>query len=152
MASIIRLSVKGLEQMQKRLNAQEREVINAMAKAHSKVASEAVKELKQGLRNRAGRTPRDPDYANSPKGELPYMHSGALRDSIGYNLLRAGKQVFSEVGSGYLRFFSIKEVKYAKWLEGNDGQGIRPFLWKIKDIYNAKNIIKKFNEYYRPKL
>lgn len=149
---MIRVSVKGLEQMQKRLNAQEREVINAMAKAHSKVASQAVKELKQGLRNRAGRTPRDPDYANSPKGELPYMHSGALRDSIGYGLLRAGKRVFSEVGSGALRFFSVNEVEYAKYLEGRNGDGIRPFLWAIKNIYNPQNIIKKFNEYYRPKL
>ena len=143
---MIKLTVKGLKDIQKMLNEEEKNIVNSMAHAHSKVASQAVKVLKQGLRTRAGRDTSDPGYMTSPKGALPFMHSGALRQSIGFKLLRHGKTVSSEVGSGAS---DASQVKYAKYLEGYNGDGIRPFLWAINKIYTPANIIKAFNNYYR---
>lgn len=143
---MIKLTIQGLKELEKTLKAEERRVVNSMAHAHSKVASESVKVLKQGLRTRAGRKPSDKNYMTSPKGALPFMHTGALRDSIGFKLVRHGNIVSSEVGSGAQE---AREIEYAKYLEGRNGDGIRPFLWAAEKIYNPQNIIKAFNNYYK---
>lgn len=142
---MIKLTVKGFKDITKALDEEEKNILSSMAKAHSFVASNAVKVLKQGLRIRAGRDSSDKNYANSPKGSLPYMHSGRLRDSIGFKLLRYGTNVLSEVGSGA----NGNAIEYAQYLEGKNGNGIRPFLWAIDKIYNAKNILKAFDDYYK---
>lgn len=145
---MIKLTAKGFDAILKAVDEEERNILNSIAKAHSKVASEAVKVLKVGLSQRAGRDYKDKNYANSPKGALPFMHTGRLRNSIGYKLLRHGKTIFSEVGSGA----STSPIDYAKYLEGENGNGIRPFLWAIESVYNAKNIMKLFDAYYKTRL
>lgn len=143
---MLKFTIQGLKELEKNLKAEERRVMNSMAKAHSKVASQAVKVLKTGLSTRMGRKPSDKNYATSPQGALPFMHTGGLRDSIGFKLLRKGNKVFSEVGSGAN---DARQVEYAKYLEGRNNDGIRPFLWSIEKIYTADNIISLFNQYYK---
>lgn len=145
---MIKLTAKGFDAILKAVDEEERNILNSIAKAHSKVASEAVKVLKTGLSQRAGRDYKDKNYANSPQGSLPFMHTGRLRNSIGFKLLRHGTTIFSEVGSGA----STSPIDYAKYLEGENGDGIRPFLWAIEGIYNPKNIIKLFDAYYKVQL
>ena len=145
---MIKLTAKGFDAILKAVDEEERNILNSIAKAHSKVASEAVKVLKTGLSQRAGRDYKDKNYANSPQGSLPFMHTGRLRNSIGFKLLRHGKTIFSEVGSGA----STSPIDYAKYLEGENGNGMRPFLWAIEGIYNPKNIIKMFDAYYKVQL
>ena len=142
---MIKLTIKGFKDITKALDEEEKNILASMAKAHSFVASNAVQVLKQGLRIRAGRDRSDKNYASSPKGSLPYMHTGRLRDSIGFKLLRYGTNVLSEVGSGANGHL----IEYAQYLEGKNGNGIRPFLWAIDKIYNAKNILKAFDDYYK---
>lgn len=143
---MIKLTVKGLNELVRKLQEEERNVVLAMTKAHSKVAADAASKLKRGLSFRAGRSPKDKNYQNSPKGSLPYAHTLRLRDSIGYKILAQGRRVVSEVGSGA----SKAAVEYAKYLEGDHNNGIRPFLWEIKNDYNPETINKKFWEYFKP--
>ena len=145
---MIRLTAKGFDAILKAVDEEERNILTSITKAHSKIASEAVKVLKVGLSQRAGRDYKDKNYANSPQGSLPFMHTGRLRNSIGFKLLRHGKTIFSEVGSGA----STSPIDYAKYLEGENGNGIRPFLWAIEGIYNSKNILKMFDAYYKVQL
>ena len=141
---MIKLTAKGFNAILKAVDEEERNILNSIAKAHSTVASQAVKVLKTGLSQRAGRDYKDPSYETSPEGALPYMHTGRLRNSIGFKLLRHGTTIFSEVGSGA----SGSPIDYAKYLEG-DGNGIRPFLWAAEPIYNPRNILKVFNQIYK---
>lgn len=120
--------------------------MQAISKAHTKVASEGERMLKKGLSWRAGRNSSSPDYQNSPKGSLPYMHTGRLRNSIGYKVLAHGNKVVSEVGSGVRGL----GVEYAKYLQGYNNDGIRPFLDYIEGVYNAQTIDEAFLEYFRP--
>lgn len=143
---MIKLTVKGLNELVRKLQEEERNAVLAMTKAHSNVASEATAKLKRGLSFRAGRSPKDKNYQNSPAGSLPYAHTLRLRDSIGYKILAQGRRVFSEVGSGA----GASSVEYAKYLEGRNNDGIRPFLWAVKNDYNAEKINKKFWEYFKP--
>lgn len=148
MSSVLNVSVQGLEKLARRLQAEEENVVNAMTKAHAKAASEAVHKLNKGLANFGGRDREDPKYQNSPKGELPYAHSERLKKSIGMKVLPHGRTVSSEVGSGAEEKV---QVEYAQYLEGENGhQAKRPFLWYVKDIYNAKKIIEYFHRYYKP--
>lgn len=142
---MIKLTTKGFNAILKAVDEEERNILNSIAKAHSTVASQAVKVLKTGLSQRAGRDYKDPSYETSPVGALPYMHTGRLRNSIGFKLLRHGNTIFSEVGSGA----STSPIDYAKYLEGENGNGIRPFLWAAEPIYNPKNILKVFNQIYK---
>lgn len=142
---MIKLTAKGFNAILKAVDEEERNILNSIAKAHSTVASQAVKVLKTGLRIRAGKDYKDKNYRNSPKGALPFKHSGGLQTSIGYKLLRHGKTIFSEVGSGA----SARPIDYAKYLEGENGNGIRPFLWAAEPIYNPRNILKVFNQIYK---
>ena len=143
---MIKLTVKGLNELVRKLQEEERNAVLAMMKAHSKVAADATAKLKRGLSFRAGRSPKDKNYQNSPVGSLPYAHTLRLRDSIGYKILAQGRRVFSEVGSGA----GASSVEYATYLEGRNNDGIRPFLWYIKNDYNPEKINKKFWEYFKP--
>ena len=72
---MIKLTVKGLNELVRKLQEAERNAVLAMTKAHSKVAAEATAKLKRGLSFRAGRSPKDKNYQNSPAGSLPYAHT-----------------------------------------------------------------------------
>lgn len=120
--------------------------IKAIEKAHTKVASEAERMLKRGLSWRAGRDSSSPEYQNSPKGSLPYMHTGSLRKTIGYKVNAKGSKVISEVGSGARR----RNVEYAKYLQGDNNDGIRPFLDYIEGVYNAETIDEAFLQFFKP--
>lgn len=150
MASFLRISIKGLEKVLKNLDKERENQIKAVEKAHTKVATEAVRELKQGLSYSGG---RKYPMTYSPKGQLPYLHTGQLRASIGFMVARRGKKVVSEVGSAG-KLLGVKlstgEAPYAKYLEGQHHDGIRPFLWYIKDTYTADKIITAFYAYYKP--
>ena len=128
------------------LGKESENTIKAIEKAHVKVASEAERMLKKGLSYRAGRDSSSPDYRNSPKGSLPYMHTGRLRNSIGYKVTVKGNKVISEVGSGTRGL----GVEYAKYLQGYNNDGLRPFLDYIEGVYNAKTIDEAFLGYFRP--
>lgn len=142
---MIRLTTKNFENIRQRLNDTEQAVMSALVKAHSELDGEAVTRLKQGLSQRAGRDAKSPDYQNSPKGALPYGHTLRLRDSIGFKILLGGKKITSEVGSGAKN----APIHYAKYLEGRDGDGIRPFLWYIEPIYTVHNLLSKFWQNFR---
>lgn len=128
------------------LGKESENTIKAIEKAHVKVASEAERMLKKGLSYRAGRDSSSPDYRNSPKGSLPYMHTGRLRNSIGYKVTVKGNKVISEVGSGTRGL----GVEYAKYLQGYNNDGLRPFLDYIEGVYNAQTIDEAFLGYFRP--
>ena len=128
------------------LGKERENTIKAIEKAHVKVASEAERILKKGLSYRAGRDSSSPDYRNSPKGSLPYMHTGRLRNSIGYKVTVKGNKVISEVGSGTRSL----GVEYAKYLQGYNNDGLRPFLDYIEGVYNAQTIDEAFLGYFRP--
>lgn len=128
------------------LGKERENTIKAIEKAHVKVASEAERMLKKGLSYRAGRDSSSPDYRNSPKGSLPYMHTGRLRNSIGYKVTVKGNKVISEVGSGTRGL----GVEYAKYLQGYNNDGLRPFLDYIDGVYNAQTIDEAFLGYFRP--
>lgn len=128
------------------LGKERENTIKAIEKAHVKVASEAERMLKKGLSYRAGRDSSYPDYRNSPKGSLPYMHTGRLRNSIGYKVTVKGNKVISEVGSGTRGL----GVEYAKYLQGYNNDGLRPFLDYIDGVYNAQTIDEAFLGYFRP--
>ena len=128
------------------LGKERENTIKAIEKAHVKVASEAERMLKKGLSYRAGRDSSSPDYRNSPKGSLPYMHTGRLRNSIGYKVTVKGNKVISEVGSGTRGL----GVEYAKYLQGYNNDGLRPFLDYIEGVYNAQTIDEAFLGYFRP--
>lgn len=128
------------------LGKESENTIKAIEKAHVKVASEAERMLKKGLSYRAGRDSSSPDYRNSPKGSLPYMHTGRLRNSIGYKVTVKGNKVISEVGSGTRGL----GVEYAKYLQGYNNDGLRPFLDYIDGVYNAQTIDEAFLGYFRP--
>ena len=74
------------------------------------------------------------------------MHSGRLRRSIGYKVLARGKKVSSEVGSGARN----NAIEYAQYLQGNNNDGIRPFLDYIEGVYNAEVIKDEFLDIFEP--
>ena len=156
---MIKLTVKGLNELVRKLQEEERNTLRAIAKAHSKAASEAVRKLKRGLNKRHGKDPSDPKYKTSPKGAMPYGHSMRLRSSIGYRLTVSGRKIGSEVGSGAAGAGGDtttgnkkggQPIEYAKYLEGRNHDGIRPFLWYADDVYNVKKINELFWKYFKP--
>lgn len=141
---MIKVTTKYFDNLLKSLAQEKKRIISAAVKANSYCGAQAVRVLKQGLSDRHGKKPSDPEYENSPAGALPYGHTMGLRDSIGFKQLRSGNSIFAEVGSGANR----TPIEYAKYLEGRNHDGIRPFLWAIDGVFNPQAIIKKFNEYY----
>lgn len=146
MSNGLKIVLKGFDELNKAFAQEEQNTIKAIQKAHSKAASEGERMLKQGLSWRAGRNPSDPSYQNSPKGSLPYMHSGRLRRSIGYKVLARGRKVTSEVGSGARG----AAIEYAQYLQGNNNDGLRPFLDYIDGVYNAETIKDEFLNIFEP--
>ena len=139
---MINITTKNFDAMLKRLDEAEQKIMTAAVKANIAAASEAERTLKQGLSQRAGRKPSDKNYRNSPKGSLPYGHSMRLRNSIGFKVFRIGNGIKVEFGSGARK----SSIEYAKYLEGRNGNGIRPFLWAASGIFNAATIIEKFRK------
>lgn len=146
MSSVLKITVQGVKELVARLEAEQQNVVHTMAKAHTKAASEAVYSLKRGLSYRAGRNPKDKNYQNSPVGSLPYAHTMRLRNSIGFKVLVRGNKVTSEVGSGA----NGNDIEYAKYLQGNNDDGIRPFLDYVTGLYNPQTIIAEFEAAYKP--
>lgn len=151
MASFLRISIKGVEKVLKNLEKERENQMRSMEKAHTKVASQAVQQLRRGLAHNGGRRPGK--IKTSPKGSMPYKHSGQLQDSIGFKVLRTGKKIMSEVGSaGTGKGFktATRDAEYAKYLEGRNHDGIRPFLWAVQELYTPERIIAYFHNYYKP--
>ena len=144
---MINITTKNFDKVLNLLDKETQNVFVSLVKAHSVLAADASKTLKQGLSQRAGRSKDDVDYRTSPKGEMPYAHSMRLRNSIGFKVVLVGNDVWSEVGSGSM----ANTVEYAKYLE-NDGHGIRAFLWYVRGIYNEEELYKKFNQIHKSKL
>lgn len=147
MISIV-LEVEGLDEVRKLLKGEPQNQAEAMIKAQNKVASLAVKHLKRGLDMFGGKYPSkghpNPNYKNSKKGEMPLKHSGRLQSSIFFKNLAHKTSVETKLGA------ILNPPDYAKYLEGRKGDGIRPFLWFAKDIFNVKNVLNYFDKYYRP--
>lgn len=150
MAKLVSITLKGVGNVLKKLSQEQENQMQAMEKAQTKLCSQAVKQLRRGLGHFGGRTGK---IEYSPKGDMPFKHTGQLQDSIGFKVLRVGKKVKSEVGSVMSRHnFEVasREAPYAKYLEGNNHDGIRPFLWAIRALYTPERAIAYFNEYYKP--
>ena len=142
----VQVSVTGLSSLISALKQEDQRQIRAMQKAQTKVCTEAVKKLKDGLNNRFGKEPGDKNYRSSPKFSLPYMHSGRLRNSIGFKVITIKDTVKSAVGSGARG----NTIDYAKYLEGRNHDGIRPFLWAIQELYTPERVQAYFDQYYEP--
>lgn len=150
MANFVSVTLKGLENALKALDKEQENQMRSMEKAQTKLCTQAVRQLKRALSHDGG---RKGTVRYSSKGDMPFMHTGQLRGSVGYKVLRAGKKVTSEVGSVMPRHRFVgadREAPYAKYLEGRNHDGIRPFLWAIKDLYTTQRAITYFNEYYKP--
>lgn len=141
---MISITTKNFDKLMSQLDSETQNVFATLVRAHSSIAADASKRLKDGLSHRAGRNKDDADYRTSPKGEMPYAHSMRLRNSIGFKVMLTGNTVSSEVGSGAM----ANTVEYAPFLEG-DGHGIRPFLWYIDNLYNVNQLLEKFNELHK---
>ena len=146
MGNLLTIQITGLDSMIKALKAEDKNQLNAIRKAHTAVSAEAVKKLKDGLKNRFGKSPKDKNYMNSPKGTLPYMHTGMLRKSIGHKVITVKNVVTSKVGSG----LNAYPIEYAKYLEGRNHDGIRPFLWAISALYTPERVKAYFDKFYKP--
>lgn len=146
MSNSLKIVLKCFDELNKSFEQEEQKTMQAITKAHVKAASDGERMLKIGLSWRAGKDPSDPSYRNSPKGSLPYMHTGRLRRSIGYKVLARGKKVTSEVGSGARG----AAIEYAQYLQGNNNDGIRPFLDYIDGVYNAEVIKDEFLNIFKP--
>lgn len=146
MSSVLKITVQGLEEMVKRLTADEENLLRAQVKAHSQAAAEGARMLKRGVSYRAGRDPQDGNYQASSVGSLPYGHTMRLGESIGFKILAKGKTVVSEVG----RVANDTGAEYAKYLEGKDENGICPFLEHAEGYYNPETVKAYFNEFYQP--
>lgn len=141
MTSIV-IEVSGLDEVRKLLQGEPQNQAEAMIKAQSKVASMATEKLIQGLNNFGGRSSKN--YRTSPKGQLPFKHTGRLQASIFYKVLAHKTSVETKMGS------LLNPPEYAKYLEGRNGDGIRPFLWFAEKIFNLDKVLEYFDKYYRP--
>lgn len=143
MASNITITLSGFDELDKRLSQEPQNQVECMIKAQNKVGAQAVMKLKQGLSHNGG---RGKGAVSSPKGDMPYMHTGRLRGSIGYKMLAKKTEVTTKIGSGAMG----NPIEYAKYLEGRNHDGTRPFLWAVQDLVTADRIMAYFNEYYKP--
>lgn len=143
MASNITITLSGFDELDKRLSQEPQNQVECMIKAQNKVGAQAVMKLKQGLSHNGG---RGKGAVSSPKGDMPYMHTGRLRGSIGYKMLSKKTEVTTKIGSGAMG----NPIEYAKYLEGRNHDGTRPFLWAVQDLVTADRIMAYFNEYYKP--
>lgn len=143
MASVIKISVGGFEQMNALLDKEAQNQLDAMLKAQTKLATQAVAKLKSGLSHNGG---RGKGAVASPKGEMPYLHTGRLRNSIGYRTKTKKANAETQIGSGAMG----NPIEYAKYLQGKNGDGLRPFLWAVRDLVTTERLVAYFNEYWKP--
>lgn len=151
MSNYIELS--GFDELKRLLQQEPQNQVEAMIKAQIKVATQGVAHLKKALSHSGGmrgqknaRKGGSDPYVTSPKGSMPYMHSGRLRESIGYKNLANNRTVWTKIGSGV----GASPVEYAKYLEGYNHDGLRPFLQALDKVVTSQRIIEYFNKYYKP--
>ena len=143
MASTITISLGGFDDLEKDLSQEPQRQIEAMIKAQTKLSSQAVTNLRRGLSHNGGRGKRA--VASKP-GDMPYLHTGRLRGSIGFKMLAHKRDVQSKIGSGVMG----NPIEYARYLEGKNHDGIRPFLWAVKDLVTSERLMAYFDQYYKP--
>ena len=143
MASNITITLSGFDELDKRLSQEPQNQVECMIKAQNKVAAQAVDKLKRGLSHNGG---RGKGVKSSPVGDMPYLHTGRLRNSIGFKMLAKKKEVTTKIGSGAMG----NPIEYARYLEGRNHDGTRPFLWAVQELVTADRIMSYFNEYWKP--
>lgn len=143
MGSTIKVTVSGFDEVLKDIKGEPLNQMQAMLKAQTKLASQAVEKLKRGLSHNGG---RGKNRVSSPKYDLPYLHTGRLRNSIGFKAINTEKKVQTDIGSGVMG----NPIEYAKYLQGHNGDGIRPFLWAVKDLVTPDRLIAYFKDYWKP--
>lgn len=143
MASTINITLSGFDELGKRLDQEPQNQVECMIKAQNKVAAQAVMKLKQGLSHNGG---RGKGAVASKPGDMPYLHTGRLRGSIGFKMLAHKRDVTTKIGSGAMG----NPIEYARYLEGRNHDGIRPFLWAVQDLVTADRIMEYFNKYFTP--
>lgn len=143
MVSTIKISVSGFGELNDLLNKEPQNQLNAMLKAQTKLATQAVAKLKSGLSHNGG---RGKGAIPSPKGEMPYLHTGRLRNSIGYRTTTKKASAETQIGSGAMG----NPIEYAKYLQGKNGDGLRPFLWAVRDLVTTERLVAYFSEYWKP--
>ena len=143
MASHITITLGGFDELNDLLDKEPQKQVDAMIKAQTKLASQAEAKLKRGLSHNGG---RGKGARPSPKGDMPYLHTGRLRNSIGFKTVAHKNDVKTQVGSGAMG----NPIEYAKYLQGHNGDGIRPFLWAIKDLVTSERLVAYFNQYWKP--
>lgn len=143
MASTIKITVSGLDELNNLFDKEPQNQMDAMIKAQTKLATQAEAKLKRGLSHNGG---RGKGAKSSPVGEMPYLHTGRLRNSIGFKIIAHKKDVQTRIGSGAMG----NPIEYAKYLQGHNGDGIRPFLWAIKDLVTSERLIAYFDQFWKP--
>lgn len=147
MANTINITLGGFDELEKALEQEPQRAVEAMVKAQLKLSTQAVMKLKKGLAHYGGRRGlKKGGYQTSPKGDMPYKHTGRLQGSIGYKMTAHKHDVKSQIGSGVMG----NPIEYAKYLQGRHDDGIRPFLWAIQDLVTTDRLIAYFNQYYKP--
>lgn len=143
MASNITITLSGFDELWKLLDQEPQNQVECMIKAQNKVAAQAVDKLKRGLSHNGG---RGKGSKSSPVGDMPYLHTGRLRSSIGFKMLANKRNVYTKIGSGALG----NPIEYARYLEGRNHDGTRPFLWAVQDLVTTDRIMAYFNQYWKP--
>lgn len=143
MASNIKITLSGFDELNDLLDKEPQNQVDAMIKAQTKLATQAVAKLKHGLSHNGG---RGKNAVSSPVGEMPYLHTGRLRNSIGFKTTAHKRDVKTEVGSGAMG----NPIEYAKYLQGRNDDGIRPFLWAVKDLITSERLLAYFDSFYKP--
>jgi len=142
MISIV-LEVDGIDEVRKLIKGDPQNQAEAMMKAQNKVASMAVEKISRGL-SVSGGSYGSEEYRNSKKGEMPLLHSGLLRKSIFFKNVLHKNAVETKIGS------ILNPPDYAKYLEGEKGDGIRPFLWAANKVFTSDKVLEYFDKYYKP--
>lgn len=143
MGSTIKITVNGFDELNKLFDKEPQNQMDAMIKAQTQLASQAVAKLKRGLSHNGG---RGKGARPSPKGDMPYLHTGRLRNSIGFKMLAHKKDVQTKIGSGAMG----NPIEYAKYLQGRNDDGIRPFLWAVKDLVTSERLLSYFDKFWKP--
>lgn len=147
------IEINGFDELKKLLDAEPQNQVEAMIKAQTAVAVEGVAHLKKGLDQYGGMRGRKnsrkggkEQYTASPKGSLPYRHTGALQRSIWYKNFANKTTVWTKVGA----ILNTPALEYAKYLEGKNGNGIRPFLQALDRVVTTERVLERFDKYYKP--
>lgn len=146
MASTINITVNGFAELEKLLGDEPQNQVEAMIKAQAKLSAQAVTKLQRGLAHFGGRRGLRGGYRTSPKFDMPFKHTGRLQESIWFKMYAHKRDVQSKIGSGVMG----NPIEYAKYLEGKNHDGIRPFLWAVKDLVTSERLLAYFDKYWKP--